>query len=153
MSAPFDPYYTWLGIPPAEQPADFYRLLGLRPFEENVDAIQSALDQRMHFLRTLQAGPRSALSQSLLNEIARVGACLLNRADKAEYDQNLRSELARRDAAQRAAIPAIPVLQPAPMVEPAAAVAAGPVVVSPAARAPSPRRVSGFDRQSQGGLV
>ena len=23
----FDPFYSWLGIPPAEQPADYYRLL------------------------------------------------------------------------------------------------------------------------------
>ena len=25
----FDPYHRWLGIPPEEQPADHYRLLGI----------------------------------------------------------------------------------------------------------------------------
>src|SRR5688572_1794287 len=33
MTEPFDAYYTWLGIPPAEQPPHFYRLLGVQPFE------------------------------------------------------------------------------------------------------------------------
>ena len=28
MSDHFDPYYTWLGIPPEEQPPDHYRLIG-----------------------------------------------------------------------------------------------------------------------------
>ena len=33
MSAPFDPYYRWLGIPPGEQPPNHYRLLGVQLFE------------------------------------------------------------------------------------------------------------------------
>ncbi len=34
MSDPnFDPYHKWLGIPPDEQPANHYRLLGLELFE------------------------------------------------------------------------------------------------------------------------
>ena len=47
IAMPFDPYHTWLGIPPEEQPADHYRLLGLRRFESNVEAIANAMDQRM----------------------------------------------------------------------------------------------------------
>ena len=36
MSNPdFDPYHEWLGIPPDEQPANHYRLLGLELFEED----------------------------------------------------------------------------------------------------------------------
>ena len=42
MSGQFDPYYTWLAIPPEEQPPDYDRLLGLRPFEENKDALANA---------------------------------------------------------------------------------------------------------------
>jgi hypothetical protein len=38
----FDAYHSWLGIPPEEQPPHFYRLLGLRPFETNVDVIAAA---------------------------------------------------------------------------------------------------------------
>ncbi len=44
MSADFDPYYTWLGIPPEQQPPDHYQLLGLRRFEDNAAVIESAAD-------------------------------------------------------------------------------------------------------------
>ena len=47
MPKPFDPYYTWLGIPPEEQPPDHYRLLGVKPLEENLDAIEHAADRQM----------------------------------------------------------------------------------------------------------
>ncbi len=56
MSDAFDPYYTWLGIPPEDQPPDCYRLLGLQKYEDNVDVISHAADQRMGHLRTFQAG-------------------------------------------------------------------------------------------------
>jgi hypothetical protein len=56
MSEAFDPYYTWLAIPPDDQPPDHYRLLGLRPFEQNTDAISHAATQRMAHLRMQQAG-------------------------------------------------------------------------------------------------
>jgi hypothetical protein len=75
----FDPYYTWLGIRPEEQPADHYRLIGLRQFEDHADVISNALDQKMQFLRTLQVGKRAALSQKLLNEISAAGGCLLDK--------------------------------------------------------------------------
>ena len=29
MPDEFNPYYVWLGIPPDEQPANYYRLLGI----------------------------------------------------------------------------------------------------------------------------
>jgi outer membrane biosynthesis protein TonB len=53
LSEAFDPYYTWLAIPPEEQPPDYYRLLGLRPFEENKDAIAIAASQRMTHFRSV----------------------------------------------------------------------------------------------------
>jgi len=71
MSDSFDPYYTWLGIPPEDQPPSHYRLLGIKPLEENPDVIENAADQRMAHLRTFQAGRHSDLSQKLLNEVAR----------------------------------------------------------------------------------
>ena len=40
----FDPYYQWLGIPPEEQPANHYRLLGIKWFEDNIDVIAAADD-------------------------------------------------------------------------------------------------------------
>mgnify|MGYP001446848472 CR=1 FL=1 len=38
----FDPYHKWLGIPPHDQPADHYRLLGIERFENDVDVISLA---------------------------------------------------------------------------------------------------------------
>ena len=86
MADDFDPYYTWLGIPPEEQPADHYRLLGVRRFESNADVITNAMDQRMHYLRSLQVGKRSALSQKILNEVSSAGVVLLDPKRRAEYD-------------------------------------------------------------------
>ncbi len=42
MSAAFDPYHQWLGIPPHEQPPHFYRLLGLQRFESDPIVIGNA---------------------------------------------------------------------------------------------------------------
>ena len=42
MSERFDPYYTWLGIPPPQQPPHHYRLLGVELFEGSPDVIERA---------------------------------------------------------------------------------------------------------------
>lgn len=89
MSDAFDPYHRWLGIPPAEQPPNHYRLLGIQLFEEDPDVIEAAGDQRMGHLRSYQSGRHSELSQRLLNEVAAAKVCLLNPQKKAEYDGQL----------------------------------------------------------------
>lgn len=93
MSADFDPYRKWLGIPPEDQPPNHYRLLGLGLFESDIDAISNAADRQMSHVRTFQSGPHSALSQKLLNELSAARVCLLNPASKAEYDRGLRSRV------------------------------------------------------------
>lgn len=95
---PFDPYYTWLGIPTAEQPAHHYRLLGLNVFEGNPTVIDHAADRQMAHVRTFQSGKRAVASQKLLNEIARARVCLLNAEKKATYDSELRQRLASHQA-------------------------------------------------------
>ena len=92
MADSFDPYHKWLGIPPREQPADHYRLLGVERFEDDADVISLAADQRMHFLRSFQNGERAKLSQQLLNEIAAARVCLLDEKKKAAYDANLKQK-------------------------------------------------------------
>ncbi len=92
MTAAFDPYYTWLAIPPEEQPPNHYRLLGLRPFEDNLEVIENAANQRMTYLRSFQTGKNSALSQKLLNEVAQARVALLNVEKKAAYDAWLRQQ-------------------------------------------------------------
>jgi hypothetical protein len=93
MRPAFDPYHKWLGIPPDQQPPDYYRLLAIEPFESDPDVIQAAADQRMAHLRNYQTGPHSDLSQRLLNEVASARVCLLNAAKKAAYDGQLRAKL------------------------------------------------------------
>jgi len=92
----FDAYYKWLGIPPAESAAgvlNHYRLLGISLFEADAEAIASAADQRMAHLRTLQTGPHSEQSQTLLNQIATAKLCLLAPDKKTSYDAELRRKL------------------------------------------------------------
>ncbi|HEV2971066.1 MAG TPA: hypothetical protein VGY55_13920 [Pirellulales bacterium] len=95
MSIPFDPYYKWLGIPPEEQPAHHYSLLGIRLYEPDSDVIEMAADQRMAHLRSFHAGPHSDLSQKLLNEVAAARICLLKPDRRAKYDELLRQRLER----------------------------------------------------------
>ena len=89
----FDPYRIWLGIPPQEQPPNYYRLLGLAPFESDRDVIANAADRQMAHLRTFQSGKNSAISQKILNEVAAARICLLNPKKRAEYDSQLRHEI------------------------------------------------------------
>lgn len=100
MAAAFDPYYTWLGIPPAEQPATHYRLLGIARFEPDPQVIENAALQRVSFVRTFQTGKYSEQSQQVLNQLSAARVCLLDAAKKAAYDEELRG-----GAKQAAVIP------------------------------------------------
>ncbi|MBP85300.1 MAG: hypothetical protein CMJ64_01065 [Planctomycetaceae bacterium] len=93
MSEPFDPYSQWLGIEPHEVLVDHYRLLGVTRFEQDVEMIAQAADERMTYVRSLQTGPRGGFTQALLNELATARVCLLNPPAKASYDQMLEGML------------------------------------------------------------
>ena len=92
MPETFDAYHKWLGIPPAEQPPNYYRLLAIPLFESDADVIANAADKQMAHIRSFQTGQHSALSQKILNEIAAARVCLLNAAKKPAYDAVLRRE-------------------------------------------------------------
>lgn len=92
MDKAFDPYHKWLGIPPAEQPPNHYRLLGIPLFENDRDVIESAIDQRVLHLRTFQLGKQSAWAEKLLGEVVAAQICLLNGTKKSEYDEQLRGK-------------------------------------------------------------
>lgn len=136
MTTDFDPYHKWLGIGPEEQPANHYRLLGVKLLEADADVIENAADQRMSFLRGYQNGANAAHSQRLLNELSAAKLVLLTPDQKQAYDQHLRANLlAQRKAAQAAAAQALPraiPVEPAASVSPAAAVTPGPVIQTPA---------------------
>jgi hypothetical protein len=82
----FDPYAAWLGIAPHERPVNHYLLLGLPRFEADRARIAAAADERMRKVREFQHGPRAALSQRMLNELAAARVCLLDPSAKESYD-------------------------------------------------------------------
>jgi hypothetical protein len=70
----FDPYHSGLGIPPAEQPATHYRLLGIEPFEAEAEVIAGAADRQMRHVRKFQLGPLGGISQRVLCELSTLGS-------------------------------------------------------------------------------
>lgn len=90
-------YYQWFGIPAKDQPPNAYRLLGAELFEPNPAVLEAAAEQRMLLLRARQYGPQGAQAQRLMNEVSQALRTLLNVADRAEYDANLRVEIARHN--------------------------------------------------------
>lgn len=119
MAEGFNAYHKWLGIPLAEQPANHYRLLGIGLFEEDSEVIEGACDRAMAHVRTFQAGPHSALSQQILNELAAARIALLDPQKKAAYDRELRRSLspAAAPAPRPAPAPAAPVPIPVAPLE------------------------------------
>lgn len=90
MSNKFDPYFEWLDISPAEQPADYYRLLGLETFESDQDSIRDHADERMEIVRRHHNGRHSRYSQRILNEISAARSCLLREKLRRIYDAKLK---------------------------------------------------------------
>jgi len=128
MAESFDPYYKWLGIPPSEQPATYYRLLSISPFESDPEVIDNAANRQLMMVRTFQGGKHSEISQRILNEITTARITLINAEKRNRYDKQLRSHLQKSQAkpARRAAntMPtAQPVAQPVgqPIAQPVTA--------------------------------
>ncbi len=127
MSAPFDPYYKWLGIRPQDRPITHYRLLGIARGEDDPEVIQQAADRQMAFLRIHQTGPHAELSQKLLNEVARARLTLLDPQRRRTYDASLQvtnrprvappppSGTAPPPASVPVAVPVLPTVPTAPV--------------------------------------
>ncbi len=127
MAGEFDPYRMWLGIPPNEQPANHYRLLGIPLFEEDHDVIQNAADRQMAHVRNFQSGQHAHFSESILNELSIAKLCLLRADTKAEYDARLRTApIARATPVE----PPKPVLLQPPVASPPVATAQSVPVAS-----------------------
>jgi formylglycine-generating enzyme required for sulfatase activity len=90
----FNAYHAWLGIPPKDQPANHYRLLGLELLESNLDVIEAAADRQMGFVRQYQSGEHAVDAARILNELAQARLCLLKSATKTAYDAKLSQQLA-----------------------------------------------------------
>lgn len=136
----FDPYFKWMGIPPSEQPPNYYRLLGIPHYTFDEDVIENAADQRMNHLRSFQSGKNSDHSQRLLNEVAKAKVCLLNAEERSAYDKRLR----QREAPLQKVARLIPTASPA--VQPAAASASEEPAFSPLFSGDSPGAASSGKR-------
>ncbi|HUY90376.1 MAG TPA: hypothetical protein VMV10_16690 [Pirellulales bacterium] len=143
MTDSFDPYHKWLGIPPAEQPPNHYRLLGIGLFEADPDVIEQAADRQMTHVQTHKTGSHSAASQKLLNQLSAAKLCLLSQAEKAKYDAALRARLAPPPVAPVPS-PPIPVATPPAPHNPLDRVQAAP----PPFVATTPSRVGNRSKSS-----
>lgn len=108
MAITFDPYSVWLGIPPAEQPPDHYRLLGLARYESNPEEISKAANKHTSYIKQFENGKRAGECRKLHNEISTARFCLLSETTKADYDGFLRS----RESADVTAPPAAESAEP-----------------------------------------
>ncbi len=141
----FDAYHKWLGIPPAEQPPNHYRLLGIALFEDDPVVVENAADQRLGHLRCFQTSQQNALAEQLLNEVTSAKLCLLRPERKAKYDAGLtatlRPEVLPVAAAYVQPAPAVvvsPAFVPTEMVAVPAPAVQPQVVVVPSPPAPVP---------------
>jgi hypothetical protein len=89
----FDPYHKWLGIPPKDQPPNYYRLLAIDPFESDTEVIDAAANRQMAYVQQRATGEHIKESQQLLNELAAARLCLLDQKKKAQYDLQLKINL------------------------------------------------------------
>ncbi len=85
----FDPYHTWLGIPPKDQPPNHYRVLGLEQFEPNPDVISNAADRQMSHVRNV-GGNYEQERTAVLSRLSTARVCLLDDAKRQQYDRLLR---------------------------------------------------------------
>lgn len=111
----FDPYQSWLGIPPHEQPPTHYRLLGVPLFESNPHVISHAAERQAHHIQNFLGGPYTDACYRILAELAAAQQCLLDPQQKAYYDHQLEQMLANRSERVVAAAPPPPSMpMPAP---------------------------------------
>lgn len=86
MAKSLDVYRDWLGIEETARPLDYYQLLRLKQFDDDVERIRRHYRKMTAHSRKYASGDFAVESQRLLNELARAMLCLTDAARKAEYD-------------------------------------------------------------------
>lgn len=84
--AGFDPYLIWLDIPPHERPANYYRLLGLRPLENDPQTISASAERVITHVSRFQQTEHADACNQLLSELTAARDCLLDPVRKRAYD-------------------------------------------------------------------
>ncbi len=84
-----DVYKEWLGIPEGVRPPDYYTLLRLVQFEDDVDKIRNNYRKLNAHVRKYATGQYLVRSQELLNELAKAMLCLTDPEGKREYDEKM----------------------------------------------------------------
>ena len=105
VTRPFDPWHKWLGVHPSEQPPHYYRLLGLMPFEDDAEVIETVADRQIAYITQRAAGPHGDFVPPVLNSLSAARACLLAPVQKAAYDIHLKQRLSPRPAPQSGPMP------------------------------------------------
>jgi hypothetical protein len=79
---------TWLDLDPGEWPPDHYRLLGLRPGEDNLELIEQHVHQRLDTVRRYQMMHPEPATEAM-NRLAQAFVCLTDPGSKKLYDAEL----------------------------------------------------------------
>jgi hypothetical protein len=91
-----DFYTKWLDLPPGPRPPDYYTLLGVELFCDDLDAIEAATRQRLTRLDQFALHPdrktREAV-QDMMNQVARARVDLVNPNRRPDYDRRLAEQL------------------------------------------------------------
>jgi hypothetical protein len=86
---PIDVYRDWLGIEETQRPLNYYQLLKLPLFEDDVNKIREQYRKLNAYVRKYATGDYAFESQQLLNELAKAMLCLTDAQRKREYDAML----------------------------------------------------------------
>src|SRR5215813_12291693 len=78
----------WFGLPANGWPPDHYRLLGLKPGENDLEVIEGRIQDRLDEVRRYQV-MHPALATEAMNRLAQAFCCLTDRAQKRAYDENV----------------------------------------------------------------
>jgi hypothetical protein len=89
MTKQLDVYRDWLGITETARPLNYYQLLRLNKFDDNVGRVREQYRKMNGHVRKFATGDFAARSQELLNELAKAMLCLTDARRKREYDASL----------------------------------------------------------------
>lgn len=87
----FDPYLTWLGIPPNQRPVTHYDFLNLPEGEADAASIKKAIDLRRSFFTGQLSGEFGGAARMMLEKLEEISECMSDEKSKNAYDKMLRS--------------------------------------------------------------